>query len=285
MPEIIYEDENFLAVNKPANLLVHGQSGISKSEFLISKQPTLVDFLLKKYPEIKNVGDSSTLRQCSGQAHSTGSGQAHSTGSGQTNSRQDHWTNAKQTNFRPGIVHRLDKDTSGVLIIARNQKAFDYLKDLFQNHQIQKTYLALVYGKMPKRGLFAQPIGLKSGSTKRAVFGKKLKMMKPAITEYKTLRYFQKNNEFFSLVRLSPKTGRTHQLRVHLAASGHPIVGDQLYGRKNNPWNLKRQFLHAESIEFTLPPKNFQGEAAGRRLKLEVELPNDLKKIIDDLKK
>lgn len=240
MPEIIYEDEDFIAVNKPAGVLVH------QTKFKI-KEPTLVDWLIKRYPEIKNVGDDPKIR--------------------------------------PGIVHRLDKDTSGVLIISRNQKAFDYLKNLFQNHQVQKTYLALVYGKMPKRGLFAQPIGLKSGSTRRAVFGKKLKMTKPALTEYQTLNYFQKNNEFFSLVRLSPKTGRTHQLRVHLAASGHPIVGDQLYGRKNNPWNLKRQFLHADSIEFTLPPKNFQGEVAGRRLKLEVELPNDLQKIVDALEK
>jgi len=240
MLQIIYEDENLIALNKPAGILVHRTKKSSPNE------ETLIDLVLKKYPEIKNVGD--------------------------------------EPKIRPGIVHRLDKDTSGILIIARNQKAFNYLKNLFQNHQIKKTYLALVYGKMPKRGLFSQPIGLKSGSIKRAVFGKKLKMLKPAFTEYQTLKIFEKDGQFFSLVQLMPKTGRTHQLRIHLAANGYPIVGDKLYSQKTNPWNLNRPFLCATSIEFSLPPKNFQKETASRRLKLEVELPLELKKILNELK-
>jgi len=113
LPKIIYEDKNLIAVDKPGGILVHparNEKPRTKNEL------TLVDFLLKKYPEIKNVGDD------------------------------------KKT--RPGIVHRLDKDTSGVILVARNQKYFEYLKNLFQTHQIRKIYIALVWGEIkPKKDL------------------------------------------------------------------------------------------------------------------------------------
>ncbi len=226
MLNIVYEDKDFLAINKPAGVLVHPTG---KKE-----AGTLIDAVLKQYPEIKGVGDSPE---------------------------------------RPGLVHRLDKDTSGLIVIARNQQSFAYLKGLFQKHAVQKTYLALVWGELKGRGVINQPIGLKPGSVQRSVKGRNLKMVKEAITEYRVLKTIQKDGRVFTLVELCPKTGRTHQLRVHLASLQHPVVGDSLYGRKENPWRLKRQFLHAEAIEF--PTQD------GGRLKLEAGLPQDLNKIID----
>lgn len=230
--EVVYEDKNFIAVNKPAGVLVHQVYDIKH------KEQTLVDWLLQKYPEIKNVGDAPKIR--------------------------------------PGIVHRLDKDTSGIIIIARNQEYFDYLKNLFQKHRIKKTYLALVYGKLKlKKGIIDKPISLKSGTTKRTIW--KGKMEKEAITEYEVLKSFKFLREsVFTLVRVEPKTGRTHQIRIHLSSIGCPIVGDFLYGPKRNVLNLNRQFLHAESLEFN--------SEDGKRIKIEADLPEDLQKIIDSFK-
>ncbi len=239
----IYEDRNFLAINKPAGLLVHPAKAES---YKLKTEPTLVDWLLENYPEVKNVGDNPKIR--------------------------------------PGIVHRLDKNTSGVILIAKNQKYFEYLKNLFQNHQIKKTYLALVWGKVdpvrngvsngvePKIGVIAKAIRLKSGSIKRTVW--QGKMEKEAITEFRVIKFVKlkvnkDKEQIFSLLRLIPKTGRTHQIRVHLASIGHPVVGDSLYGKKDNPWGLKRLFLHAESLEFNLRD--------GRRIKIEADLPKELK--------
>ncbi|NCO15562.1 RluA family pseudouridine synthase [Candidatus Wolfebacteria bacterium CG18_big_fil_WC_8_21_14_2_50_39_7] len=246
----IYEDKNFLAVYKPAGLLVHPAKLRIKNAELRTEERTLTDWALKKYPEIKSVGDPST--------------------------------SSGQTNLRPGIVHRLDRDTSGVILIARNQKYFEYLKNLFQTRQIKKNYLALVYGKLePKFGVIKKPIRLKSGTTKRTVW--QGKMEKEAITEYKVLKYFKYNKPltivnkllYFSFVRVMPKTGRTHQIRVHLASTGHPVVGDLLYGPKKNPLGLKRLFLHAESLEFSLEN--------GRRIKIESGLPEELKLVLKRL--
>ena len=206
------------------------------------REKTVADWLLKNYPEVKTVGDS--------------------------------------PEERPGIVHRLDKDTSGVLLVARNQKTFEYLKKLFQEHKIRKTYIALVWGKIPAPGVVDLPIGLKPGTTRRVTRGKNLKMVKEAVTEYKPLKTFEKNGEEFTLIELIPKTGRTHQIRVHMKSLNRPIVGDALYGPKENPFGLRRQFLHAKSIEFTkadgLPAQ------AGKRVKFETELPPELKSIIDN---
>jgi len=256
---VIYEDKNFLALFKPAGVLVHEARSIkheaknnkkSATCYMLHASGTLVDWVLENYPEIKNVGDAPKIR--------------------------------------PGIVHRLDKDVSGVILVARNQKYFEYLKNLFspygrspegrQGSQIKKTYLALVYGKVdpvrngvsngvePKTGIIEKPIFLKPGTTKRSVW--QGKMEKPAITEYEVIKYFSD----FSLLKVMPKTGRTHQIRIHLSSIGHPIVGDTVYGKKTNPFNLKRIFLHAEALEFS--PNE------GKRIKIESELPRDLKNII-----
>lgn len=203
------------------------------------REETLTDIMLKQYPELGSVGD--------------------------------------KPEERPGVVHRLDRDTSGVLVLARTQSFFEYAKWLFQKGGVKKTYLALVLGRLPQEGIIDTPIGLKSGTTRRSTRARNMKMLKEAVTEYATLRRFEREGEEFSFVRLYPKTGRTHQLRVHLLHVHHPIVGDQVYGRRANPWGLTRQFLHAESIEFSL--------SDGRRVRFEADLPEGLRMILDDLRK
>ena len=226
--QLIYKDENFLIINKPAGLLMHGIAGIHKLPSGAGK--TLVDWLLENYSEVRAVGDDPVTR--------------------------------------PGIVHRLDKETSGVLVIPRNQETFNYLKELFQKHLVRKTYLALVKGKLKEAGgIIDKPIGIKSGSTKRSIHSSK--MQKEAVTEYQVLKVLKLAGEEFSLLEVMPKTGRTHQIRVHLASIGHPIAGDRLYGGKRSQVSgLSRQFLHAKSIEFTVP--------SGERMRFEAELPKDL---------
>lgn len=234
MISLIYETKDFIAVNKPAGVLVHSTKNLKlKTE---DEVETLVDWILEKYPEIKKVGD--------------------------------------EPETRPGIVHRLDRDTSGVILIARNQEFFEYLKNLFKTNQIKKTYLALVWGKLePKTGAIKTSIGIKTGTTKRTVWPKRAKDFKEAVTEYRVKKYFKD----FSLVELMPKTGRTHQLRIHLASISHPVVGDKLYGFKKFKisLDLDRQFLHAVSLEFS--------SAAGHRIRIEAELPEELKQVIDTL--
>ncbi len=238
-PFVVYKDRNFLAVYKPAGLLVHPIKLRIKNEELRKEDLALTDWLVENYPEVKGVGDSST--------------------------------DSGQVNLRPGIVHRLDKDVSGILLVARNQKYFEYLKNLFQTRQIKKNYIALVYGEInSKIGIIDKPISIKSGTIKRTVWQGKDE--KAAVTEYKVLKYLNLDGQDFSLVKVLPKTGRTHQIRIHLASIGHPIVGDTLYGKKTNPFGLKRIFLHAESLEFSIED--------GGRIKLEAELPDELKDLI-----
>lgn len=249
---VIYEDKNVVAINKPAHCLVHPYGTQTKNEKRKTKtegaqngEYALTDWLLNHYPEVKKVGDDPVQR--------------------------------------PGIVHRLDKDTSGVILVPRSQDYFKYLKNLFQTHGVRKTYLALVWGKVQeKKGIIDKPISLKGGTTKRTVH--EGKMTKSALTEYEVVERFtfddpesEKRKVYeFTLVRVWPKTGRTHQIRVHLASIGHAIVGDVMYGAKKNPLGLDRQFLHAESIEFMA--------SEGRKLNIEAELPTDLKKALTKLK-
>ncbi|MGB9847811.1 MAG: RluA family pseudouridine synthase [Minisyncoccia bacterium] len=222
--KIIFENEDFLVVNKPNGLLVHSAKKDEK---------TLVDWLLNRYPKIKDVGEDRT---------------------------------------RPGIVHRLDRETSGLLLVAKNQKAFEYFKKLFQEHQIKKGYLALVYGEFKnKKGIIDKPIGIVSSSIKRSTAAKKMKELKEAITEYEVVDSWEFEGEKYSLLKVFPKTGRTHQIRVHLSSIGHPIVGDKIYGRKKNDLS-PRLFLHAYFLEFKAPN--------GTVLHLESDLPQDLEFVL-----
>ncbi len=232
---IIYEDRDIVAVNKPAGVLVH-KTGVAFGKNGKKEDDTIVDFLLKHFPEIRLVGDR----------HTSGGSSIE----------------------RSGIVHRLDRETSGVIIAARNQESFSDLKTQFQERKVRKSYLALVYGIIEKQGVINKPIGLKPGTIKRSVTAKNMKMIKEAVTEYIPQKHFKAA----TLLMVTPKTGRTHQIRVHLASIGHPIVGDTLYGFKKQTLCSPRQFLHAESIEFTT--------LSGKRMKIEAELPDDLKEVL-----
>jgi len=141
-----------------------------------------------------------------------------------------------------------------------------------KNREISKTYLALVKGRTKsKSGVINKPIGLKPGTIKRTVFTKNAKMVKESLTEYKVKEYLPK----YSLLEVNPKTGRTHQIRVHLASIGHPVVGDRLYGG-GRVENFNRLFLHAYSLEFSPSP--------GKKLKLTADLPEDLTQYLASVK-
>ncbi|MBI3741848.1 MAG: RluA family pseudouridine synthase [Chloroflexi bacterium] len=150
---------------------------------------------------------------------------------------------------RPGIVHRLDRDTSGVMLIAKNDAAMRALQTQFKNQSIHKTYLALVHGSIkPPQGKIDAPIGRDRKNRQRMAIVTRGKA-RNAITVYRTLATLAD----YSLVQAEPQTGRTHQIRVHLEFLGFPVVGDAMYGRKKNSLGMARQFLHAWKIEFALP--------------------------------
>jgi len=240
--DIIYEDDDVIAVNKPAGLTVHPKDSKDTQE-------TLVSLLLKHYPPLQNIGDDP---------------------------------------LRPGIVHRLDKDTSGIMAIAKNQNAFDYLKKQFQNREIEKKYLALIVGRLKNKvGLIEEELGRYGAKQRTKVRDTKIKEFRGAITGYRVLEEYLPSQSLrkqnlggrdFSLVEAMPKTGRTHQIRVHFASTGHPIAGDKIYGFKNQPLpkGLTRQFLHAAYLKFSPKP--------GKVLAVRCDLPKDLKLVLKQLK-
>ncbi len=255
---IIYQDEDIVVINKPPGISAHGGDRVSG--------PTVTDFLIAKFPEMEGVGDSSTS-------------------SGQETLRPVQKGEARsfQKNERPGIVHRLDKNTSGVMVTARNQKSFLALKELFQKREVEKIYRAIACGKFKEQeGTINLPIGrLISDPRKRAVNlagnnKKRIRGEREAITEFKVLR----QGEEFALVEIKPKTGRMHQIRVHLAAIHHPVACDIAYGGKkvccpagsdrpagDEARPVGRQLLHAFSLSFNFP--------AGRKLVFEADPPVD----------
>jgi len=176
------------------------------------------------------------------------------------------WALLKRAELIP--VHRLDKDTSGVILFAKNQETADTMKLLFQSREIKKTYVVLVVGVIKNdTGIINLPIGRsKKTPLKRVAVGEQRGKIREAVTEYEV----RKRYKDFTLVVAMPKTGRTHQIRSHFAAIGHPIACDKLYAGKRFvcPGGIERQFLHAQSIEFTKP--------SGSRLRLEADMPNDL---------
>ena len=182
--------------------------------------------------------------------------------------------NVGEDKFRPGIVHRLDKETSGLLIVAKNNQAFDYLKEQFQKRKIEKRYLALVVGKLKKeKGVIEKAIGRsKKTPTKQMIVEKKSigGKIREAKTEYNVVKRFND----YTLVKAIPKTGRMHQIRIHFASIGHPIAGDKKYSfkKQKNLLKLDRHFLHAAYLKFKLP--------CGRMIELESKLPGELEKAI-----
>lgn len=211
LPLVLFQNEDFIVLNKPAGIAMHGGEGIRASMY------TVKDYLLESFPYLKGVGEEEE---------------------------------------RPGIVHRLDKDTSGVLLIAKTQPVYEELKAYFTERKIKKRYIALAYGSFKEAtGTVNFPLERAKNSLKRVVTRKKLDdeayKAKAAETDYRVLLQL----EDAALVLLEPKTGRMHQIRVHLQALGKPILGDKLYGTKVSYLAyplIERQMLHAISLEFSL---------------------------------
>jgi len=179
--------------------------------------------------------------------------------------------------LRSGIVHRLDKDTSGILLMAKTKKTFENLQAQFKKRQVKKEYRALAHGILPSSDRINAPVGRLPWARKK--FGV-LPGGRAAETEFKRMGVFEKDGEKFSLVQVFPKTGRTHQIRVHFRYLGYPLVADFTYGgrkraRSDQKW-CPRIFLHAQKIGFFHPQ-------SGKWQECEVKLPKDLKDVLDIL--
>jgi 23S rRNA pseudouridine1911/1915/1917 synthase len=212
--QVLLETPDYLLINKPFGLMVHTDGR--------NNEPTLVDWILKTRPEISGVGEPILIDG--------------------------------KTFDRPGIVHRLDKETSGIMIIAKNQESFLFFKQNFKDRKIEKKYNAFVWGQFKESsGVINEPIGRSSGDFRRWHAGRgKRGEEREAITNWSVLSCFEdENGDQFSFVELSPKTGRTHQLRVHMKFIQRPIVSDSLYApTKREALDFSRVALHARSIRF-----------------------------------
>lgn len=189
---------------------------------------------------------------------------------------------SRNVNLRSGIVHRLDKDTSGLILVAKQKKAFFALQSIFKKREIKKGYIALVHGRIPNfGGEINAPVGRLPWNRER--FGV-FPGGREAFTSYRLESFFKKidTGEFFSLVKVFPKTGRTHQIRVHFKYLGCPLVSDLYYGgRKTSRRDLEwcpRLFLHSFYISFSHP-------IAGNILEFSIDLPHDLRRVLSKLEK
>src|SRR5215207_1817704 len=172
---------------------------------------------------------------------------------------------------RPGIVHRLDKDTSGLIVAAKSDRERTSLISQWEDRSVEKTYFALVSGSVADReAIIDAPIGRDPKNRQRMAV---VRTGRPAVTRFRVLERFPNT----TLLEVSIETGRTHQIRVHLAFIGHPVVGDQLYGRvRQTDPHVERQFLHASALAFQLPD--------GERLRLESPLPDELRAALEELR-
>jgi 23S rRNA pseudouridine1911/1915/1917 synthase len=213
---ILLENKEFLVINKPSGLRTHGDGK--------SSVPTVVDWILKERPEIVGVGEN--------------------------------MESGGVVIERPGIVHRLDEETSGALVIAKTNESFEYLKQQFKDRNIQKEYHAFVWGHFKEsQGIIDVPIGRSSGDFRRWQAGRGTRgEVREALTTWEAVAQFEEEGEAFSLLHLWPKTGRTHQLRVHMKYLQRPIVSDSLYApTKPNRLGFTRVALHARTISFVVP--------------------------------
>ncbi|MCK5044448.1 RluA family pseudouridine synthase [Candidatus Parcubacteria bacterium] len=227
--EIIYEDDNLLAVNKPAGIVVFPEGKYQGK--------TLIDCLIEERPKLKKVGSPP----------------------------------------RYGVVHRLDKDTSGILLIAKNDKSMEFLQKQFQERKVFKLYTALVVGNLEnEQGTIETLIGRSPKDRKKQKAYSALeakKGLRTAVTKYRVLQKF----ENYGLIEVEIKTGRKHQIRCHFNYLSHPLAGDKIYGFKNQscPPSLKRHFLHAGHLKIKL--------LNDKILALNSELPEDLEKALNEI--
>ncbi len=172
--------------------------------------------------------------------------------------------------LRPGIVHRIDKDTSGLLIVAKNDKAHIEMSNQIKNHEVKKIYIALVRGIVGEdEATIDMPIGRSTKDRKKMAV---VKNGKEAVTHFKVLKRYDR----YTLLEVKIDTGRTHQIRVHMAEIGHPVVGDMVYSNGKNDFGVEGQMLHAKSLDFRHP-------ITGKQMHLEAELPEYFKNIIEKL--
>jgi 23S rRNA pseudouridine1911/1915/1917 synthase len=219
--QVLYEDADVIAINKPAGMVVHTGAGRHSG--------TLVNALLHRFGKLSSVGGD----------------------------------------LRPGIVHRLDRFTSGVILVARNDAAHRNLAAQFASRQVEKIYVALVHGRVKdQQGRIDTPIA--RDPVRRVRMTARLAQGRQASTSYQVLKRF----EGFTFLEVKIGTGRTHQIRVHLASIGHPVVGDKLYGAPAS--DLGRYFLHARQIAFTSP-------GTGQRITLSAPLPEELEDYLGTL--
>ncbi|MFH1232402.1 MAG: RluA family pseudouridine synthase [Patescibacteria group bacterium] len=232
---ILAETEEYLVINKPAGLIVHGGTKGSI---------TLADILIDQYPKIKKIGDDPN---------------------------------------RPGIVHRLDKEVSGLMVIAKTQDSFDNIKKQFKQRKVIKKYTALVYGQISLEDstisfpIKRAPDGFKMIALPITKKGQLNQDGRSAMTEFSILKRFIN----YTLLKIKIKTGRTHQIRVHMSAYDHPIVGDNIYSKaktraQNNKFNLDRVFLVADELSFV--------DLSGNEQKFTINLPNKLKDLLEKIK-
>ncbi len=240
--KIVFEDDNCLVVEKLAGVLTHPTGRRPKGVDVGGRDggTSLIEGILARWPEVAEVGENP---------------------------------------LRPGIVHRLDKDVSGLLVVAKSQAAFRDLKKQFQRRAVLKIYEALVYGSVTEQqGVIDEAIGRSGQGTKMTVGAGK--DTKPAVTEYQVLgRYIDKTDgQKFTLLEVKIKTGRTHQIRAHLNFLGHSVVGDKIYRTKRvKTAKLDRLFLHARRLGFS--------DLKGVWREFEAEWPEDLKGFFVKLRK
>jgi 23S rRNA pseudouridine1911/1915/1917 synthase len=241
-PQIIYEDSDVLVINKPAGLIVHSDGR--------THEPSVAEWVSQHYPSLVGVGEP--------------------------------WLSPQgEIVDRPGIVHRLDRTTSGVMILAKTSEAHAFLKKQFQDRKVQKVYEALVYGH-PKNNsgiIEAEIARVRSVPPRWSARLKGVQNKKrAAITLWRVIQKAQDpmSKEPVSIVEAEPKTGRTHQIRVHLQALGYPIVSDHLYApKKTQLLGLTRPALHAKSLSIELPSQ--------KQMTFEAPLPDDMHQAIESL--
>jgi 23S rRNA pseudouridine1911/1915/1917 synthase len=225
--EVLYEDSDLIAINKPAGLVTHPAPGHDSG--------TLVNALLHHCKDLGGIGGE----------------------------------------LRPGIVHRLDKDTTGVLVVAKNEPAMHALVEQFKNRRVMKEYVALVWGHLsPPKGTIETLLGRSSHDRKK--MSARPEHGRPAVTHYETVEIWKD----ISYLRIHIETGRTHQIRVHMTHLGHPVVGDHQYGRARNidlPAPADRQMLHARFLRLAHP-------RTGETLELTAPIPGDMQALIDGLR-